>query len=199
MKYWIKVILNEVYYRISNILRPNKDKSSAESINLLYEKIEDRKWVYYRKLIKKYPKMIWAKKYIKSGDFLAIKGLVALNARDQLGLKTIWTYEASLEDVVFILSIGETFISEIYLDNKSPHCISVLQLNPKKSKVWFLDTLGHYNSNYRYKYQKCFMTINDFMHLNTGKPIFVSVSLPLNHPNYNIIKRRLYTYKHYEI
>ncbi|QEN06250.1 hypothetical protein EW093_16660 [Thiospirochaeta perfilievii] len=198
--YWIKVIVYEIISKINKLfIKTKKHDFQVNLVHDSYHKINDRKWIYYRKLIKKYPEMIWTKKYIKANKTIAIKGILALHARDEFNLKTLWTYDATINDLFYFLSLNVPIISEIMLSSKSPHCITVKKYHKSTNRIWFSDTLGNYNSNYYFRYYKSFINLNKFIEINTGNPVFVSISLPVNHPNYSLVRNRIFKYKFYEI
>ena len=199
--YTVHVLIYEMYHRFSQYIIKKFDIKSKKInvINNSFEELERKKWSYYKKLIKKYPEMKSVKKYLKSGRVIAVKGIVALHMKAKTGVNTIWTYQASYEDLNLILSCGVRVVSEIYLKNGSPHNIIINAIKKKGSEIVFSDSLGNYNSNYKFAYnEKCYLEKDEFLSINTGNPVFLSISLP-NGDVYRHISRIIRKYNYYEI
>lgn len=176
--YWPFVVLHELTVKLNSLIgyQNSKELREVEKINQRYDRLEDSKWKYYRRLVRKYPEMTWTKKYVQAGMALVVPGILAQYFADVERLHTIWTDEASLQHALGLLEHGLGFTSVIFLPSGTPHAIAVWGYNQRKGELYFSDSLGNYNSGYRFTYNDlCYIKYEDFVAQNVGANVTITV------------------------
>lgn len=199
--FWIIAIVLQPFILVKERIGfyTKSEKSQIEKLNTGAEYLDNKKWIYYRRLIKKYPEMKWVKKYIITGNFISIKGLISQLVKEQYNLHTIWTYNAKISDLLSILDYKIPVSTDIYLKNGCPHSIIIKKYSKTAKAFITADSLGHYNSNYSLKYNElCYLSKSQLIENNTGDDIMISVTLPKNHPLLRKIRPIITKYKYYE-
>jgi|WetSurMetagenome_2_1015567.scaffolds.fasta_scaffold76618_3 hypothetical protein len=175
---YLESIFLDIIYKITCIL---KTKKYMQDITVIKEDafiLKKNAHDYYQELISKYPEFMWVEKYIDANLELAVHPIVALHMVHTRGFHFLLTDEATINDIIILLSMGLSVTADIKILHGNSHSIEIEAFSKVRKEFYFKDSLGNYNMKYKLTaHSYCFISYDNFTKICCGNSISILIML----------------------